>query len=100
MGEPVPAVTVSKGAEASLWQGRDSSIPLLCPAGFLLQGQLPKHTKNLCHNKEINYKTVHLGCMPRPEPREEQGPQEEQKQEQKGWGGKILAPVELPDSTG
>lgn len=63
MGEPVPAVTVSKGTEASLWQGRDGSIPLLCPAGFLLQGQLPKHTKNLCHNKEINYKTVHLGCM-------------------------------------
>lgn len=33
----------------------------------------------------------------RPEPREEQGTQGEQEQE--GWGGKILAPVELPDIT-
>lgn len=70
MGEPVPAVTVSEGdgwrrwgAEASPQQGRDSSTPLLCPAGFLQQGQLPKHTEKLCHNKEINYKTVDLGCV-------------------------------------
>lgn len=38
--------------------------------------------------------------VPRPEPREEQGTQEEQKQEQEGWGGKTLASVELPGSTG
>lgn len=38
--------------------------------------------------------------VPRPEPREEQGTQEKQKQEQEGWGRKILAPVELPGSAG
>lgn len=34
--------------------------------------------------------------VPSSEPREEQGTQGEQKQEQEGWRGKILAPVELP----
>lgn len=80
-----------------------AAISLVCPADFSTTRAISKtHRKILCHNKELNCKTVFLGCvyLGQRQGREEEGYKRNKNKEQEGWGGKILALVQLPGSTG
>lgn len=90
------------GAEASPQQGTGHSrhrSALLCPVGFSTTRAISKtHQKILCRNKELNCKTVVLGCMYLGQ---RQGRDTEEQEQEQEWGGeKILAPLQHRGSTG